>query len=124
MSVESFEMKTMKRNGSFRRREGVNYRTRKVDQILRDIDEARSYGIHLHALTLTDLYSYLNDARRQRKAFLKGSPKGTFKYDPMEDEQPPSDDGLGELERRIRKQTQKRSSRKRRTRTKTRPSAH
>ena len=72
----------------------------KVRRILRDIDEARRYGIQLHTISLNELYSSLKQARKQKNTFEKAHPHNTrnrFVYDPENDEQPPSDDGLDEL---------------------------
>ena len=69
----------------------------KISRILKDIEEAQTYGIHLHEISLTELYSYLNDARKQKAVFDKKNQKGRFRYDPIEDEQPPDTDGLSEL---------------------------
>ncbi len=115
MSVESFDSyrEPKRKRGSFTKRESDSYKNRRVKQILKDIEEARSYGISLHAITLAELYSYLKDARRQKNAFLKQHPKGEFAYDPMEDEQPPLNDGLDELGRAVGKTARKRSKHKR-----------
>ena len=54
----------------------------KVRRILKDINEARSYGIHINDISLNELYSYLRDARRQRQEFEREHPGKTFIYDP------------------------------------------
>ena len=115
MSVESFDSyrEPKRKRGSFTKRESDSYKNRQVKRILKDIEEARSFGISLHAITLAELYSYLRDARRQKKAFLKQNPKGVFAYDPMEDEQRPLNDGLDELGRAVGKTARKRSKHKR-----------
>ena len=93
---------------SFKSREAGKY---KVRQIVRDIDEARGYGIRLHTINLNEMYSYLKDARLQKAAHQKHSPDAVFKYDPMEDQQHDySDDGLSDLERRTRKTSKRRRS--------------
>ena len=53
---------------SFKEKEAGKY---KVRHIIRDIDEARSYGIRLHAINLNEMYSYLRDARLQKAALEK-----------------------------------------------------
>ena len=75
----------------------------KIRKLLRDIQEARSYGIALrNDISLNQLYFYLTDARKQKAEFEKHNAKGEFRYDDGEDEQPPSDDGLDEIERTVR----------------------
>ena len=82
---------------------------------MRDIQEARKYGISLgNDVSLNQLYSLLADARKQKSQFEKKHPKGSFKYDDGEDEQPPSDDGIDEVERNVRAKNTKRKSRSKR----------
>ena len=65
---------------SFKDREAGKY---KVRQIIRDIDEARGYGIRLHTINLNDMYSYLRDARLQKAAREKHSPGALCEFNPM-----------------------------------------
>ena len=118
MSVDSFDdfREPKRKRGSFTKRESDSYKNRQVKRILKDIEEARSFGISLHAITLAELYSYLKDAWRQKNAFQKKHPKGHFVYDPMEDEQPPFDNGLDQLARTLKK-TSKTSARRKRHRS-------
>ncbi len=95
-------------------------RSLKVKGILKDIDEARDFGIELHNdLSLNELYSYLRDAREQRRAFESKHPNKTFVYDQNESQQA-YDDGLDELKQRFVKDARKRTHllRKQRTRSK------
>ena len=90
----------MTRRQSFKRHEAGQY---KVRHILHDIDEARAYGISLrNNISLNELYSYLADARKQKKEHEKKRPKDRFQYDDGEDEQPPLNDGLDELASKVR----------------------
>ena len=87
----------------------------KIRKLLRDIDEARRYGINLrNNISLSDMYSYLKDARKQKTKFEKEYAKGVFRYDDGEDEQPASDDGLDEVERKVRVKNKRRKSRSKR----------
>ena len=83
--------------GAFAKRD---YTNRKA--VLKDIEEARSYGIELASVTLSELYYYLNLARRQHRS----NPHAAF--DPMEDSQFPSG-GLEELQDRVLKRKRKRT---------------
>jgi hypothetical protein len=90
----------MSKRQSFKRNEASKY---KIRQILHDIDEARTYGISLrNNISLNELYSYLADARKQKKEHDKKRPKGRFQYDDGVEEQPPLDDGLDELTDKVK----------------------
>ena len=104
-------------------------RSFKVSRILKDIEEARNYGIQLNTISLNDMYSYLRDARKQRRDFERENPGKKFIYDPMESQQFAwDDDGLAELKERVvqerkdgnnqlRKQRTSSGSKKKRRRT-------
>jgi hypothetical protein len=78
----------------------------KLKKILNDIDDAKTLGVNLHSdISLNEMYSMLALARQQLK---RHSPnRGKFKFDDMHDEQPPEDDGLDELARRIRRESKR-----------------
>ena len=86
-------------------------RSLKVKGILKDIDEARDFGIELHNdLSLNELYSYLRDARKKRREFESKHPNKSFVYDQNESQQQAyDDDGLDELKRRFVKDARKRT---------------
>ena len=84
---------------SFAKRDFAN---RKANKILKDIQEAKSYGVKLSSVTLSELYHYLNLARQQ----YRSNPHAAF--DPMEDSQFPSG-GLEELQDRVLKRKRKRT---------------
>ncbi len=87
--------RTSTRKRSFSRGETGAF---KVRRILRDIEEARGYGIQLHTISLNDLYSSLKRARKKKDTHAKEEPHKRFVYDPEEDQQfPHDDDGLDEL---------------------------
>ena len=87
------------RQHSFKRAAG-NY---KLKQILDDISDAKALGVNLYNdISLSQMYSMLALARQQLKRH--GSSKGRFKFDNMQDEQPPEDDGLQELAQKVRRQ--------------------
>ena len=67
-----------------------------------DTEEARKYGIQLNTISLNEMYSYLRDARKQRRDFERENPGKKFIYDPMESQQFAwDDDGLEELKERV-----------------------
>jgi len=98
-------MKSQKRRsgraskGDFAKRDFAN---RRANKVLKDIQEARSYGIELASVSLSELYHYLNLARRQ----YRSNPHAAF--DPMEDSQFPGG-GLDELQNRFRKRKRTRA---------------
>ena len=85
----------------------------KIKKLLRDIDEARHYGINLrNNISLGEMYSYLEDARKQKKQHEEEHPGRAFQYDDMQDEQPAETDGLDELASKVtRRLTNKTSNR-------------
>ena len=99
-------MKSQKRKsgraskGAFAKRDFAN---RKANKVLKDIQEARSYGIELASVSLSELYHYLNLAREQ----YRSNPHAAF--DPKEDSQFPGG-GLDELQNRVSKRRRKRTT--------------
>ena len=58
----------------------------KIKKLLRDIDEARHYGINLrNNISLGEMYSYLEDARKQKKQHEEEHTARAFRYDDMQD---------------------------------------
>ena len=91
MSEDTFATSTRRKSKSgFSSRQA---RSLQVKGILKDIDEARDFGIELHNdLSLNELYSYLHDARKQRRAFERKHPNKRFVYDQQESQQQAYDD--------------------------------
>ena len=92
--------KSSKSQDSFLKR---SLRTIKLRQLLHDIEEPRTLGVDLFALSLGEFYARLAEARRQfRQHMNSGQRADTFAYDNMEDAQNPWDEsGLDELKRKV-----------------------
>jgi hypothetical protein len=75
----------------------------KLRQLLRDIEEARTYGVDIYSLDLGEFYGRLQEARQQYSQHMSTGPgAATFAYDMMEDTQIPWDEsGLDELKRKV-----------------------
>jgi hypothetical protein len=87
------------------KRVAAKYDGYKLKQILRDIDEARQLGINLYNdISLGQMYSMLRKARAQLK---NHTGRSKFVFDDMQDEQGPDDDGLLDLEHRIRRESKR-----------------
>ena len=87
------------------KRLAAKYDDYKLKQILRDIGDARELGINLYNdISLGQMYSMLRKARAQLK---NHTGRGKFIFDDLQDEQGPDDDGLSDLEHRIRRQSKR-----------------
>ena len=75
----------------------------KVRRVLKDIAEAKEYGVELNTLTLNELYRKLKETRLQHELFQKGHRSGEqFVYDSNEDQQNQFEtEGLDDLKDRV-----------------------